>query len=258
MNKLIDVPCFVINLKDRKDRWENMQKGLVNFNNVTRFDAVNVKNVELNELPISIFTRYIIDNNSRRCHHFQIHTKGAIGCSLSHISLWKKIVDNNIEKAIIFEDDCELKPNFFDNIQKCYERFDKDIFVFGYNKLFHKNILDDCFCKAESFFGSHAYLITNKGAKILLENSIPIELHIDTYIGLMIFYNNLEGLFITKNQINQTDSKSDIQTNNCSNCIDPNNNISLKIKNYNKHILIILIILIIILLIISRKNFKTY
>ena len=66
-----NLPCFVINLKERTDRWDKMMKGLVNFKNIIRCDAVNVKNINIDELPISLMTRYIIDDNSRRCHHFQ-------------------------------------------------------------------------------------------------------------------------------------------------------------------------------------------
>ena len=35
-------------------------------------------------------------------------TKGEIGCFLSHVSLWKKIIDNNLSYMAIFEDDIYL------------------------------------------------------------------------------------------------------------------------------------------------------
>lgn len=247
-----NLPCLIINLKERTDRWENMKKGLVNFKNIIRFDAVNVKNENIDDLPITLNTKYVINDNSRRCHHFQLHTKGAVGCSLSHIGCWKYIVDNNIEKAIIFEDDCKLKPEMFNHIEKCYEQFNKDIFLIGYQKIYRKKVINDCFSTAESFIGSHAYIITKKGAKKLLKNSTPIELHIDAYIGLSIYHKYLDGVYITSNQIRQNASKTDIQTGYCHYCLEPSDSFLYKTKLNRKYWFIVLILSILIILMLKK------
>ena len=39
---------------------------------------------------------------------------GALGCACSHIYIWKKIIDENIPRAIILEDDFLLIDNFND------------------------------------------------------------------------------------------------------------------------------------------------
>lgn len=267
--KLIDLPCFVINLKERTERWEKMKNGLKIFNNVSRIDAINVKNMELSKLPISLFTRYIIeDKNARRSHHFQLHTKGAVGCALSHIKCWKKIVDDDIKEAIIFEDDCDIEPGIFTHIQDCYEKFDKDIFIFGYIGLFNKKILNSCFSKAESYMGAHAYLLTKEGAKTLLTHSLPIELHLDAYISLMIYNKYLQGLYITDGEIKQNkELGSDIQADNheCKYCIYPGINMDqliqenthkddVKSDKSNGVIYIFLIILVIIITVFITKK----
>jgi len=41
-----------------------------------------------------------------------IRTYGQLGCTLSHVNLYKKIVDENIEMALILEDDCIFNDNF--------------------------------------------------------------------------------------------------------------------------------------------------
>jgi GR25 family glycosyltransferase involved in LPS biosynthesis len=61
---ITDLPCLVINLEERKDRWQNMMKGLKDFKNVQRFDAINVKDFVLDDLPISLNAKYIINNNT--------------------------------------------------------------------------------------------------------------------------------------------------------------------------------------------------
>ena len=38
---------------------------------------------------------------------------GLLGCSLSHKEIYKKMIESNIERALIIEDDARLKPDFF-------------------------------------------------------------------------------------------------------------------------------------------------
>lgn len=41
-------------------------------------------------------------------HHNNYLTKGEIGCALSHISIYKKMIDENIPLALVLEDDAVL------------------------------------------------------------------------------------------------------------------------------------------------------
>ena len=43
---------------------------------------------------------------------------GEIGCFLSHRSVWKKIVAQNLTAGIIFEDDVQIDPNVFSDSLK--------------------------------------------------------------------------------------------------------------------------------------------
>ena len=219
---ITDLPCLVINLEERKDRWQNMMKGLKDFKNVQRFDAINVKDFVLDDLPISLNAKYIINNNNQRCHHFQIHNKNAIGCSLSHIECWKYIVENRIDKMIIFEDDCDIQLYNIPNIQKEFEKCDKDIFVIGYLRIYNPTILENNKLFGDSFIGAHAYILTYQGAVNLLKYAFPIDLHVDAYIGLMMYFKHIDGAYISSvNSIKQYHSKSDIQLNYCNDCLEP-------------------------------------
>lgn len=44
-------------------------------------------------------------------YHYDL-TSGEVGCYLSHIRCWQKIVDEKLDYAIILEDDLNLSPNF--------------------------------------------------------------------------------------------------------------------------------------------------
>ena len=245
---ITELPCFVINLEERKDRWISMLERLKDFKNVQRFNAVNVKNFDLDDLPISLNAKYIINNNNQRCHHFQIHNKNAIGASLSHIECWKYIVENRIDKMIIFEDDCNIKSNMIPSIQKEFEKSDKDIFIIGYLRIYNPIVLENNNLLGDSFIGAHAYILTYQGAINLLKYAFPIDLHIDAYIGLMMYFKHINGAYISSvNSIKQYHSKSDIQLNYCNDCLEPlktfSNNYVIY-ENNNKKLLNILLFII--------------
>jgi GR25 family glycosyltransferase involved in LPS biosynthesis len=44
-------------------------------------------------------------------------TKGEWGCAMSHIRIWKDIVEKGYETTLVFEDDIKLKPNFIEKLK---------------------------------------------------------------------------------------------------------------------------------------------
>lgn len=87
---------FCINLKERLDRWESLK----DIPNIERFDAIKSKDCSDFDLQLNP-----ADLSSKL--YFKLHP-GAMGCYLSHYTLWNKIVDENIEYALILEDDVEI------------------------------------------------------------------------------------------------------------------------------------------------------
>lgn len=75
-----------------------------------------------------------LQNNTKRgkrTYHSEL-ISGAIGCYLSHIRIYKKIVEDNIPYAIIFEDDVRfLDPEyiFWKKINSLNIPNDTDIFI---------------------------------------------------------------------------------------------------------------------------------
>ena len=62
-------------------------------------------------------------------HHTHI-TEGEIGCALSHFMLWKKIVESDIDRAIILEDDVEfIDGNLMDKCHAINGDYDLVFFV---------------------------------------------------------------------------------------------------------------------------------
>lgn len=106
-------------------------------------------------------------------------TRGEVGCLLSHISLWKKIIDNNLPYMAIFEDDiylgCKAK-SFLKNISWIpknvdiikLEAFSDSVLVELFSK---KNLINDrsLFLLKGKHLGTAGYIISNIGAKSLLK-----------------------------------------------------------------------------------------
>ena len=95
-----------------------------------------------------------------------------IGCWQSHYIIWKKMVEENIDKLFIFEDDCSFVNDFkelYKNTLNLLKDKEYDIIFLGYsgcsvdiNNDFHLTP-DGCpRCM-------HSYILTQSGAKKLVE-----------------------------------------------------------------------------------------
>ena len=107
-------------------------------------------------------------------YHEEIAARpGNIACTLSHISIWKKIVDEGLPWLLIFEDDALPHPGFHivGEIWWAVTPRNVDIVLLG-------NQMDDAREELKDpsklvvqipAFCLHAYIVTQKGARRLLE-----------------------------------------------------------------------------------------
>ena len=109
---------FVINLKKDTKKKEKITIRLNNanmLNKTTFFEAVNgtlIDNNFLKEKNITIYDKWLDPFTKRPI------TKGEIGCSLSHLLIWNKIVEKNLNNVIILEDDANFNNNLLEEIKK--------------------------------------------------------------------------------------------------------------------------------------------
>lgn len=184
---------FVINLKNRTDRWDKIQNDFKNTKlELIRYPAVHGKELKAEEIK-KMTTPF--------CNNFC--SSGMIGCWLSHYNLWKYIVKHNLDNVLILEDDAEPVKNFNEKLIKYWKDVPEnwDIVYIGcfgscdsnINDLFKlvgkgnkklKNIIVPSIP-----LGMHAYMISNKGARKLIEENYmkKIKHHIDT--TLSYYYN---------------------------------------------------------------------
>lgn len=103
---------------------------------------------------------------------------GEIGCFASHYLIWKYVYENDLKEVLVLEDDASLEVNFLNKLLdiKHYIPRDYDIFFafihpdmkskFNHEKHYMEN---EFVCKTFQDWSTLCYLISNKGAKTLLD-----------------------------------------------------------------------------------------
>lgn len=162
---------FVISLKNNRERQNYIEKSLNKYNIKFEFFITEKPNIENINILEKEYNLQLIDYNKVNY--------GVIGCFDSHLKIWKSIIDNSWNNVLIFEDDIIFNNN--ESILK-HIPSDYDIFYFGFEG--GKNI------PINNYIGyptkpacTHAYAISNKGAKILYKYGI---INIKNNTGLRI------------------------------------------------------------------------
>jgi glycosyl transferase family 25 len=95
---------FIINLDSSKARWHECQRQLPNtiFERISAINGANLSETELKEC---------FDINLNTQQYYKTLTAGEIACYLSHRKAWAKIIEDNLDFALILEDDFLLNAN---------------------------------------------------------------------------------------------------------------------------------------------------
>lgn len=184
-----------INLNRRKDRNEHIKKLIKkhNLDNVAeRFEAIDGRKLDLNNLDRKIISQKAINDAIENKQLYTTMTVGGIGCALSHYNVYKKIVNEKIQRCLILEDDIEIIDDFnskcemLDNILKTTGESNFDIFLLGY----HNSSLPKAeiyknydLVKFTNLYGLFGYIVSYEGAVKLLENIFPLDMQIDSEIS---------------------------------------------------------------------------
>ena len=224
---------YVINLKERSDRWKRIKEQFSNTNlNLTRWDAVYGKKLPNHEYK---------QKTTPMCYEFC--SPSMVGCWLSHVSIWKNIIKNNETNVLILEDDAYPTNNFNEKLKKIWKQVPEDwdfIFLGSYGscqesvaqKLLyniisgHKNNPVYKFGKKQPNviipgfpLALHGYILSMKGAKKLLNNYSfdKAKYHIDYYLAKYVFPDKNFNVYAISPALifqNLASDNSDIQMNN--------------------------------------------
>lgn len=114
------LPIFYINLATRPDRNEQITQQLAQLNlKAERITAVNGSLLTEQETRFVNQEQFLL-NTKRKI------TNGEIGCAMSHRLIWQKMLDDNLDYALILEDDVVLDKELLTllNNTSFYQQFD--------------------------------------------------------------------------------------------------------------------------------------
>lgn len=171
----------IINLTRRQDRRikliEELEKH--NIKNYVFVDAIDGNTIDVNEM---------ISNG-----HSPLK-KGEYGCYLSHLKVYKSIIESSEELHLILEDDIYFANNFKNKLRKKLAKIENinwDIFYLGINDLQQKkqgkfiSSIEGIYCPEKILWGTHAYLIKKESVSKIMDSLTPIKFPIDHKLMLL-------------------------------------------------------------------------
>jgi len=140
------------------------------------------------------------------------------GCAASHIELWGKAARDH-KPVLILEDDIVLAPQFNQRYAAALAALpdDVDILLLGYWAPGTEHCLENRslstlrrFLFLDYFWGLHAYVLTPRGARILLDN-LPVDAPADVYVAKLVNKHQLVAAAVKHKLVKQrTQSTSSI------------------------------------------------
>lgn len=146
-------------------------------------------------------------------------SQGAVGCLLSHLRAWKRVVELN-RPCIVFEDDVNLLPNFDQMIALAIAELPPDWGLFYLADVvntsavraaqFHHSRM--LWRVSDEYWGTYAYAITPSTARMLLSDVFPMNWQVDSFImnttrarGVKVFRSKKNIVTTNGNDVRDTD-----------------------------------------------------
>lgn len=204
---------FIVSLKDQVHRRNLLVNNGINPSFVSNYyEASDFRNIDKNELssyynPKEAFSRY-----------GRYLRPAEVGCAMSHIKIYEKIVNDELDYGIVLEDDIiPVVDRFEDEVDKIIRliqefELEKKSCIFhlgvknGSDKKSRKVLFSGDFKESEllrvlasevdSIWLTHAYIITKKAAKNILINEQKIKYVADDW-QIRLKNKTLDYLFYT-------------------------------------------------------------
>jgi GR25 family glycosyltransferase involved in LPS biosynthesis len=195
------VRVCILSLRQNEARWPALEM------RVRKFGFANVEVVEgvlgraLDDAQVQKVlspAAYAALTKPDRAHHYELSGPGSLGCALSHATMWRKQIDTVTPFMLVLEEDA-----LFDEHDEFIRDYDRamtdlsdphlnlawDVAYLGFwphvgdvredsaSPMWHK--IPD----RQAILGTHAYLLSLSGARLLLEHFLPIEMQVDTYMS---------------------------------------------------------------------------
>lgn len=178
---------YVISM--RPEFWSRVEKQFLYWPNAPiLWPATDGRKLNLDELTQSGELDLMVSTNNGQT----ALTRGEIGCYLSHMRLWKHILEENKLVTAIFEDDADIPADLMEWVGSAMHYFGMwDLVYLGYNWNPAVDAIQDVADFVLPKISDHyhvliGYLITATGASKLIENALPIRMPVDCYVASQI------------------------------------------------------------------------
>jgi glycosyl transferase, family 25 len=187
----VDLPIAVINLAHRTDRWEAVSSRMaaIGLNNLIKVRAVEGARLSLEAMaPLLAQPIDVIEAAPRS--HFTI-TRPAIGCFLSHLGIWRWLIENKLPRVLIFEDDANPAPDFDPaRFRTVINSTSRDAGMVFLGRIIMNGMADTPqgaeLARVYFFNGTFAYMITPAACQALIPALLPLDGHIDHQISTVL------------------------------------------------------------------------
>ena len=211
---------FIINLKERTDRREAIEKELmrVDMKNYEFFDAIRPTTDDLNNWN-SLFIKDIPTWFKRLNKDESKYRLGALGCLLSHYKIMQISKERDYKNVLILEDDTVFKLDknmkFYDRIHEIQDQLNRISPIYGIlyltgnhlegsTQLITKNIL-----LTRYTLTTGSYIISRKAIDYILENLQGYTREIDVFYASQL-QQKIPCFCITPHITCQAETYSDI------------------------------------------------
>jgi glycosyl transferase, family 25 len=185
------LPIAVINLPHRTDKWQAVSSRMaaVGLNKLIKVPAIDGGKLSLEAIaPLLGQPPELIELPPTS--HFAL-TRPAIGCFLSHVAIWQQMIEQNLPRMLVMEDDATPVANF-DPIR--FSSVVNQLPQAAQMVLFGRIIMNGMAEKPKGsdlsriyyFNGTFAYLITPAACKFLISRVLPVNGHIDHEISRVL------------------------------------------------------------------------
>ena len=212
------IGAYVINLEANKDR---KKKFLEEWNNVDP----RIKIVKAVDTRGSLWKNYkqrisekaieelkeTIKNKKRKLA--ESLTEGAVGCYLSHLKCCSRFLEESTTKddyCLIFEDDSSIPKDLIKTTNNIVERTKTKwgIILLGWKATSQYLSFNEDLLIPNTLYQTHAYLLSNFGARKFLEIHDKIEIQLDAFMSNNIkkikIFGTIDDICIQKNHCGYT------------------------------------------------------
>lgn len=193
------IPARVIAMTDSEYNTVEKRLSKEGFKNISWLAGVDGKTVgpslKSDRSKLSFRAQQEIEFSEYREAHSSLPSWGGIGCYLSHVDAWKE-AEKSKTGLLVFEADAKPVPDAAAKFNAIFKAFQEqhhdalpDIFFFGgsgsqrHTTIPKSNAL---LRLLDRQYGTEGYYVSPAGARKLLQDALPMEVQVDTYIGYKI------------------------------------------------------------------------